>query len=83
MEAQRVVPLEEIKMKRQKRIELTEVRRIQLATKIFPERKILRLIGLELRIVLESQKSTSVIYRDGDCRPDDPHDIWDRLRTES
>lgn len=23
------------------------------------------------------------IYRDGDCRPDDAHDIWDRVRRKN
>jgi hypothetical protein len=68
-------------MKRHRQIELREVRKVRLSTKIVPEFKILGPIGLKVQIILKMQKATNAVYRDEDCRPDDTHEIWDRIRA--
>jgi hypothetical protein len=70
----------EMTVKRHSRIEVNEARKVRLSTKIIPRFKGLRPISLKMQISLKMEKTTYAVYRDGDCRPDDTHDIWDRIR---
>jgi hypothetical protein len=61
--------------------ELTEVRKARLSTKFTPKFKIFGPISVKVEIAVEIERATKAVYRDGDCRPDDTHDIWDRIRA--
>jgi hypothetical protein len=66
-------------MRRHRHIEMKEAR--LPSTKFAPGFKALRRISLKSQTAgFNIRKAAEAVYRDGDCRPDDAHDIWDRIR---